>query len=108
MLKWLIEEFEKSGIYKNFIGNLPYPFNDLYFGLLIIFILACLIIVYVVQGIRSKAMREKIRRRQEEARMRRLEDEEKEKNDKIDKCENNCLYSPEGRKFESCPRNQRS
>lgn len=82
MLKWLIEEFEKSGIYKNFIGNLPYPFNDLYFGLLIIFILACLIIVYVVQGIRSKAMREKIRRRQEEARMRRLEDEEKEKNDR--------------------------
>lgn len=82
MLKWLIEEFEKSGIYKNFISNLPYPFNDLYFGLLIIFILACLIIVYVVQGIRSKAMREKIRRRQEEARMRRLEDEEKEKNDR--------------------------
>ena len=82
MLKWLIEEFEKSGIYKNFISNLPYPFNDLYFGLLIIFILACLIIVYVVQGIRSKAMREKIRRRQEEARIRRLEDEEKEKNDR--------------------------
>lgn len=82
MLKWLVEEFEKSGIYKNFISNLPYPFNDLYFGLLIIFILACLIIVYIVQGIRSKAMREKIRRRQEEARIRRLEDEEKEKNDR--------------------------
>lgn len=82
MLKWLVEEFEKSGIYKNFISNLPYPFNDLYFGLLIIFILACLIVVYVLQGIRSKAMREKIRKRQEEARIRRIEEKEKEKNDR--------------------------
>lgn len=82
MLKVLIGLFEKSGIYKNFIGKMPYPFNDLYFGIAVILVIICLVTVYIYQSIKTMVIRKKIKIRQEEARLKRLEEEERDRTER--------------------------
>ena len=82
MLKVLIELFEKSELYTNFMGKMPYPFNDLYFGIAIILIIICLITVYIYRSVKTFVIKKKIKVRQEKARLKRLEEEERERTER--------------------------
>ena len=58
----------QSGIYREFLGKMPAPLNNVYFELLVLIVLVLVGIVKTVDIVRMRMRHRKLKRRQEEAR----------------------------------------
>lgn len=69
------EWFGQTGIYQQFLKNMPPPVNNIYFDIVCILIAACYLVFHVVDGVRITGYHRRVRRRQAEEQRERREAE---------------------------------
>lgn len=67
----VLDWYERTKLYKDFMAYTPYPLCDVYMGALIMAIAIVLIILYIWETARTIIVRQRVKRKQEEARLRR-------------------------------------
>ena len=79
----LIESIESTDFYKNYVVNFPEPLNNVAFDLVLILIIAAVIIIpAVVEAVRGRIVRKRIRKRAEVYKAEMIAEKEKEEKEK--------------------------
>ena len=65
-LKMVQEWFGRTGVYQQFLKDMPPPVNNIYFDILCVLIAACYLVFRVVDGVRITGYHRRVRRRQAE------------------------------------------